>query len=81
MNCSQILFLMENSASSSYFLLIGNRGIFLFEELVANRTGITEETVKTVLVGKNPPEKSPDVLCCRCTTKRLFSFLFILRKM
>ena len=51
------------------------------EELVTNKTGVMEETIDTVLAVKHPHAKKTTVICWRCTTKRLFLFIWILHIM
>ena len=47
-------------------------GVLLPGELSTNKMEVTEETAKTVLMRKHPPEKFPTVLRWRCTMRNLF---------
>ena len=55
-------------------------GVLLPEELTTDKVAITEETVDAVLA-KNFRTKKPKFWRCRCMTKSLFLFPWILQKM
>ena len=65
----------------SFYLWAGVGWIFLPDNQVNDRTGVTDKPVAEVLTEKHPPIENAIVLCCRRTRKRLFLFWWILRIM